>query len=190
MNPSFARRLCMIVLLSLVSILLHELGHYSVYKVAKIPVRITFQSVSPVTPISGPVALLGVAAGPACSLFVALACLLIGRYRPGFFWPTAGFTNATLRLFPCTIEFLRLFRGAMPFSDEDAFALAVTHSTVSRACLILFFFAVAAILTVLAARQYCFQRYATLKVIGIYVLSLGTGVGVIILDELLHPMRM
>lgn len=189
MNPSLAR-LCIIVSLSLVSILLHELGHYSVYKTAKIPVRITLQSVRPVTPISGPVALLGLVAGPACSLFLALACLLIARSHPGFFWPTAAFTNATLRLFPCSMEFVRLFQGAMPFSDEDAFALAVTHSPVARACLILCFFAVAAILTVLAARQYRFQKYASLKVIGIYLLSLGTGVGVIILDELLHPMRM
>jgi hypothetical protein len=189
-NSSFARHLCVIVSLSLASIFLHELGHYSVYKIANIPVHITLQSVRPIALLSGPVASLGLVAGPVLSLFVALACLLIAQHRPGSFWPTAAFTNATLRLFPCTMEFLRLFQGAKPFSDEDAFALAVTQSAVARVCLILLFFALAAILTVLAARQYRFQRYVTLKVLGIYLLSLGIGIGVVIVDELLHPMGM
>jgi len=58
-NPSFIRRVCIIVLLSLASIPLHELGHYRVYKLANIPVHICLQSVRPINPVSGPIAVLG-----------------------------------------------------------------------------------------------------------------------------------
>jgi hypothetical protein len=189
-NPSSARRICIIVLLSLASIFLHELGHYTVYRVANIPVHITFQSVRPLTPLTGSVAVLGLVAGPVFSLVAAQACLLIARHRPGFFWTTAAFTNATLRLFPCTLDLLRVLQGAMPFSDEGEFALALTHSPMARSFVILCFLAVAAILTVLAVRQFPFQNYRTLKALGIYLLSLGVGIGVLIADELLHPMTM
>jgi len=189
-NPSFARHVGIIVLLSLVSIPLHELGHYIVYKFADIPVHITFQSVRPITPVSGRVSVLGLAAGPAFSLTAALVCLLIARHRPGFFWSTAAFTNATIRLLPCVMDVLRAVQGSTPFSDEGDFALALTHSPFSRAVVILCFLVVAGILTVLAARQYRFQKYGTLKVLGIYLVSLGTGIGVLIVDELLHPAAM
>ena len=86
MNRSSARRICTIVSLSLAAIFLHELGHYTVYRVADIPVQVTFQSVRPTTPVTGPVADLGLVAGPVFSLVGALACLLIARHRPGFFW--------------------------------------------------------------------------------------------------------
>ena len=46
-NPSFAHRVCILVMLSIVSIPLHELGHYTAYKIANIPVHVTFQSVRP-----------------------------------------------------------------------------------------------------------------------------------------------
>lgn len=52
MNLSFAHRVCIVVLLSIVSIPVHELGHYTVYKTANIPVHVTFQSVRPITPIT------------------------------------------------------------------------------------------------------------------------------------------
>jgi hypothetical protein len=106
-KPSFVRRVGIIVLLSLVSIALHELGHYTVYKFANIPVHITLQSVRPIAPVSGPVAVLGLAAGPVFSLITAVACLLIARHRPSFLWVTAAFTNATLRLFPCALDLAR-----------------------------------------------------------------------------------
>jgi hypothetical protein len=186
-NLSFAHRVCIVVLLSIVSIPLHELGHYTVYKIANIPVHATFQSVRPITPISGPVALLGLVAGPAFSLIAALACLLVVQHRPSFFWATAAFTNATIRLFPCAMDLLRVFQGTTPFSDEGDFALALSHSSIARSVVILCFFAVAAILTVLAAQQYRFQKYSTLKVLGIYLPSLAVGIGVLIVDELLHP---
>ena len=178
------------MLLSLASIFLHELGHYTVYRVADIPVHITLQSVRPITPVTGPVAVLGLGAGPVFSLVAALVCLLIAQQSPGFFWTTAAFTNATLRLFPCAVDLLRVLQGAMPFSDEGEFALALTHSALARSFVILCFFAVAAILTVLAVRQYAFQNYRTVKAIGIYLLSLGVGIGVLIVDGLLHPMTM
>ena len=189
-NRSFTRSVCIIVLLSLVSIPLHELGHYTVYKLANIPVHVTFQSVRPIAPIRGPVAELGLVAGPAFSLIAAVVCLLIARHRPGFFWPTAAFTNATIRLLPCTMDLLRVFQGGTPFSDEGDFGPALTHSPIARSVVILCFFTIAAILTALAARQYHFQKYGTLKLVGIYLLSLGIGIGVLIVDGLLHPASM
>jgi hypothetical protein len=153
-NRSSTRRVCIIVLLSLVSILLHELGHYTVYNLANIPVHVTFQSVRPIAPISGPVAELGQVAGPAF------------------------------------IDLLRVFQGGTPFSDEGDFALALTHSPITRSLVVLSFFTIAAILTALAARRYHFQKYGTLKVVGIYLFSLGIGIGVLIVDGLLHPASM
>jgi len=88
------------------------------------------------------------------------------------------------------MDLLRILQAATPFSDEGDFALALTHSPISRAAIILCFLVVAGILTVLAARQYRFQNYRTLKVLGIYLLSLGTGIGVLMVDELLHPAAM
>ena len=176
--------------LSLVSIPLHELGHYTVYRLANIPVHMTLQSVRPVTPISGPVAILGLAAGPTFSLVAALACLLIAQHRPGFFWPTAAFTNATIRLFPCAMDLQRAVSGGPPFSDEGDVAVALTHSLAARGLLILCVFAAAATLTVFAARQYHFQKHSILKVLGIYILSLGVGIGVLLVDGLLYPMNM
>ena len=190
MNLSLARRLGVIVFLSLVSIPLHELGHYTVYLLANVPVHVTLQSVRPITSISGPIAVLGLAAGPAFSVVAALACLLIAQHRPGFFWPTAAFTNASIRLFPCAMDLQRAFSGGTPFSDEGGVAVALTHSLVARCLLILCVFAVSAILTVLAARQYHFQKHSMLKILGIYLLSLGVGIGVLLVDGLLHPMRM
>jgi hypothetical protein len=72
-NLSFAHRVCIVALLSIVSIPVHELGHYTVYKIANIPVHVTFQSVRPKTPLSGPVAMLRLVAGPAFSLIATLA---------------------------------------------------------------------------------------------------------------------
>ncbi|MBV9481497.1 MAG: hypothetical protein JO249_12205 [Acidobacteria bacterium] len=157
------QRVGIIVLLSLVSIPLHEMGHYIVYKCANIPVHVTFQSVHPVMPISGLVAVLGLAGDPAFSLSAALACLLIATQRPGFFWITAAFTNATLRLFPCTMDLLHAIYGKMPFSDEGEIARGLTHSSFARFLVVLCFFAAAATLTVLAGRQYRFNSLTSTR---------------------------
>jgi len=85
---------------------------------------------------------------------------------------------------------LRVFQGGTPFSDEGDFALALVHSRVARSVVILCFFTIAAILTALVARQYHFQKYGALKVVGIYLLSLAVGIGVLIVDGLLHPASM
>ena len=182
----FARRLGIIVFLSLTSIPVHELGHYIVYKFAHVPVHITFQSVRPIMPISGPIATLGLAGGPAFSLIAAIACLLIATRRAGFFWITAAFTNATLRLFPCSMDLLHALQRKVPFSDEGEIAMALTQSPFVRFFVVLCFFAAAATLTVLAVRRYQFHKYRSLKAFGIYLLSLGTGICVLIVDELLH----
>jgi hypothetical protein len=52
------------------------------------------------------------------------------------------------------MDLLRIFQGTTPFSDEGDFALALSHSSIALSVVILCFFGVAAILTVLAARQY------------------------------------
>lgn len=186
MKTTFWRCGSIIVVLSVVSIPLHECGHYIVYRFANVPVHITFQSVRPVSPISGPVALLGLAGGPAFSLIAGLACLFIADHRPGFFWATAAFTNASIRLFPCTMDLLHSIQGRLPFSDEGEIAIALTHSSFARFLVVLTFFAAAATLTVLAARRYQFRKHATLKAFGVYLLSLGAGICVLIVDELLH----
>lgn len=181
-----ARRLGIVVFLSLISIPLHELGHYIVYKSANIPAHITFQSVRPIVSITGPIAMLGLAGGPAFSLIAAIACLLIAKQRPGFFWITAAFTNATLRLFPCAMDLLHAIQGKMPFSDEGEIAMMLTQSSFARFLVVLCFFAAAAILTILAARSYRFHRYTSVKAFGIYLVSLATGICILIVDELLH----
>src|SRR5579864_1128140 len=176
MTLGLARRVGIVVFLSLISIPLHELGHYLVYKSANIPVHVTFQSVRPIMPIIGPIAMLGLAGGPAFSLIAAIACLLIATQRPGFFWITAAFTNATIRLFPCTMDLLHAIQGKMPFSDEGEIAMMLTRSSFARFLTVLCFFAAAATLTVLAARGYRFHKYTSMKAFGIYLLSLGTGI--------------
>ena len=85
------------------------------------------------------------------------------------------------------MDLLRAFQGATPFSDEGDFALALTHSPTARSLVILCFFSVAAVLTVLAAHHYRFQKCRTLKILGIYPLTLGVGIGGLIVDGLLHP---
>lgn len=85
------------------------------------------------------------------------------------------------------MDLLRVFQGTTPFSDEGDFALALSHSSIARSVVILCFFAVATILTVLAARQYRFQKYSTLKVLGIYLLSLAVGIGCSLLMSCCTP---
>ena len=108
-------------------------------------------------------------------------CLLMAKERPAFFWITAAFTNATLRLFPCSMDLLHALQRKVPFSDEGEIAMALTQSPFVRFFVVLCFFAAAATLTVLAVRRYQFHKYRSLKAFGIYLLSLGTGICVLIL---------
>ena len=174
-----------IVLLSLVAIVLHEAGHFLVYKVAGIPVQITLQSVRAVGPVDATVDFWGKLAGPVASWTVALL-LLVAMRRNGFGWATAAFTNASLRLFPVAMDLLRAAKGAVPFSDEGDIALALTASPAGRFAIVLFAMLVSSVLTVLAAKRYRFTGRAALKALGVYALSLFCGIAVVIVDELIH----
>ena len=88
------------------------------------------------------------------------------------------------------MDLQRAFVGGTPFSDEGDVAAALNHSLIARCFLVLCWLAVSAILTLLAARQYRFQKHGALKVVGIYLLSLTVGLAVVLVDELLFPMKM
>jgi hypothetical protein len=184
-SPSVAQRAGMIVLLTLVSIALHETGHFLVYKIGGYPVRITLQSVRPIGQVSPQLDHVALAAGPGFSAIVAVICLLIARNRPSFFWVTAAFTNATLRLFPLTMDVFRAISNAKPFSDEGDVALAITTHPAGRALLVVGAIAIFVLLGVMAARRYGFEKHRVTKSVGVYLLSLSIGIAVVVVDELL-----
>ena len=183
---TLAQRAGLVVLLTIAAIAFHEFGHFIVYRLGGCPVRITLQSVRPVGTVSAPLNDLALAAGPAFSLIAAVVCLVLARRRPSFFWVTAAFTNATLRLFPLIMDVLRVFEKAAPFSDEGNLALTVTTYPAGRVILLLGVFAVFLSLTVVVARLYNFVKYSAAKVVGIYFLSLAAGIAVVLIDELLQ----
>jgi hypothetical protein len=181
-----AQRAGIVVLLTLVAIAFHELGHFVVYQLGGCPVRITLQSVRPIGNVSASLNDLALAAGPAFTLIAAIVCLLVARHRPSFFWVTAAFTNATLRLFPLTMDVLRAIKKAVPFSDEGNLAITITPSPAGRVIPLLGVFAVFLLLSVVIARLYDFQRHRTAKVVGIYILSLAACIAIVLIDELLR----
>jgi hypothetical protein len=73
-SATLAYHLSIVVLLAIISIVLPELGHFIVYRLAGCPVRITQQSVRPIGNVSTPLNLLALAARPAFSLIAALVC--------------------------------------------------------------------------------------------------------------------
>ena len=58
-------------------------------------------------------------------------------HRSSFFWVTAAFTNATLRLFPLVMDIIQAIAKATPFSDEGDVVLAMTTNPAARAVLLL-----------------------------------------------------
>jgi hypothetical protein len=180
------QRLGAVILLTVLSIAIHEFGHFAVYKFAGVPVRITLQSVRPLADVSPSVDFWAKLGGPAFS-FLAAGLLLVAPHRANFFWATAALTNASLRLFPCVMDLIRAFKDAHPFSDEGDVALHMTTTPVGRALIILSFFVFALLFTALAARQFPFSGKRTLKVAAVYLLTLAVGIGVAITDELIHP---
>lgn len=179
------QRAGIVVVLTWVSIELHEMGHFLVYTLAGYHARMSLQRVTPigdVPPVLDHWAKLG---GPALSLVAAVIFLIVARRRPGFAWVTASFTNASLRLFPCVMDLLRAVKGAHPFSDEGEVALALTSSSMGRTSLILFAIALALGLTYLAGREYHFKKRAFFKCLVIYSLSLAVGISVVLLDEIM-----
>jgi hypothetical protein len=181
-----AQRAGLVVLLTIAAIAFHEFGHFIVYWIGGCPVKITLQSVRPIGNVSAPLNDLALAAGPAFSLIAALVCLVLARRRPSFFWATAAFTNATLRLFPLIMDVLRVFEKAAPFSDEGNIAITITTTPAGRVFLLLGIFAVFLSVTIVVARLYDFVKYSAAKLVGIYFLSLATGIAVVLIDELLR----
>jgi hypothetical protein len=185
-SATVAQRLGIVVLLAMVSIVFHEFGHFTVYRLAGCPVRITLQSVRPIGDVSDHLNLLALAAGPAFSLIAAVLCLLVARRRPSFFWVTAAFTNATLRLFPLAMDIVQAMEKTAPFSDEGDVVIATTTNPAARAILLLSVFMVFFSLTVVVARRYRFEKHRTAKSVGIYLISLAVGIAVLLVDQMLH----
>lgn len=186
MSRAFPLRAGTVALLSLASIVVHEFGHYVVYRLAGYPVHITLQSVHAVGYVDANLDHWAKVAGPALSIVAAAICLVVARRRQSFAWTTASFTNASLRLFPLAMDVSRAFKRAPAFSDEGEVALALTSATSGRLVLLALPITVCLLLTALAAREYHFQRRGLLKSSGIYLFSLSIGVGVVIIDELLR----
>jgi hypothetical protein len=131
----------------------------------------------------------GASIGSICYVFSwmirATALLFVARSRHSFAWVTTSFTNASIRLFPLSMDLLRAIKGGRSYSDEGEVALAFTISPIWRSGLILFAMALSLGLTALAAREYRFKKNRFIKSLLIYILSLGVGIGVVILDDLL-----
>jgi len=173
------------ILLTFAAIVVHECGHYAVYRLAGIPVRITLQSVHAVGPVGPSLDHWALMAGPAVSVAAAVVSLVAVRRYPGFGWAGAAFTNASLRLFPLAMDVGRAVKDGRPFSDEGIVAAALATSPAGRCALLAVPIAVCLVLTVKAGRAFRFDRYAALRVLGLYLATVAIGIGVIILDELL-----
>ncbi len=186
MSPSrLARRAGVVVLMALIAIELHELGHLAAYAIAGYPARMSFQRVDPLVDVPHSVYLWAMAAGPAASLAAAAILLAVARRRKGFAWVSAAFASASIRLFPCTMDLVRAIRGAWPFSDEGVVALGLAPSRPGRVALVLPALLASAWLTARAAREYRFEGRAALKSAVIYGLMLAVGMGMVLLDDLL-----
>ena len=122
--------------------------------------------------------------GPLVSLCLAIIFLVIAQRRSSFAWATAAFTNASLRVLPCSIDLVRA-HGGRTFSDEGDLALGIASGSAGRAALVLVWWLPFVVLTVLSARAFPFDRHRWLKVGGVYVLSLSVGILAVLLDELL-----
>jgi len=184
------RWVVVIVALTLLAIEIHELGHLLTYLAFGYPARMSLQRVTPLGDVPTRIDLWAKFAGPAVSLVGAAIFLAVARrHSHGFVWVTASFTNASLRLFPCTMDLLRAFKGGPPFSDEGEVALAFTAGHFGRSAFIALALCLSLVLTILAAREYRFQRYRIVKSILIYLLTLTVGIAVVIADELLGSIK-
>src|SRR5262245_22733794 len=181
----FVRRALTVAGLSAGAIVLHELGHRAVFFLTGTPARMGFQRVDPTVPVSHSLWLWGKAGGPVLTLVVAAVLLGIARRRDSFAWATAAFTNASLRLFPLTVDLVRAIRGAPPFSDEGELVSALTPSIAGRVGGILAGWLVFGTLSLLAARTFPFRQRRWLGVSAVYLGSLAVGIGAAVADELL-----
>lgn len=179
------QRLGLIFVLTLAAIVLHECGHYVVYRAAGYSARISLQSVRPVGNVNPQLDLAAKAAGPAVSLIAGLLLLAAAKRKPSFLWTTAAFTNASLRIFPGIMDFLRAIRSSKPFSDEGQVVLAFVSGAAGRASLMLCVIALFSAVSIQVARRFPFSNYRAFKVLSVYVLSVAVGIAVVIMDELL-----
>jgi hypothetical protein len=182
---STVRRAGVVILLSAVAIELHELGHRAVFFLTGTPARMGFQRVDPTVPVSQALWLWGKAGGPLVTLVLAVAFVAVARRRGTFGWATAAFTQASLRLFPLTLDLLRAVRGAPPFSDEGELARAVSGAVPVRVALLLVAWGIFGVLSFLAAGTFPFRRRRWLGVTAVYLGSLAVGIGAALADELL-----
>ncbi|HET9037392.1 MAG TPA: hypothetical protein VFN45_14360 [Myxococcaceae bacterium] len=180
------RRALTVAGLSAGAIVLHELGHRAVFLLTGTPARMGFQRVDPTVPVSHSLWLWGKAGGPVVTLVLAAVLLAIARRHVSFGWATAAFTNASLRLFPLTMDLGRAFRGAPPSSDEGELVSALTSSIAGRVSGLIAVWLVFGVLSVLAARTFPFPRRRWLGVAAVYLGSLAVGIGAAIADELLE----
>ena len=180
------KRLLALVLLSWLAIEIHEMGHFLFYLLAGYHAQISLQQTTPVGDVPMSTEHAALLAGPAVSALAAVIFLLVARSRPGFGWAMAAFTNASLRLFPLTMDLIRAVQNGRPFSDEGTVAAMVAGSPAMRVCMVAVPFVLFLVLTVLAGRMFRFRRRAALKVFGIYAATLAIGIGVVIVDELTH----
>ena len=180
------KRAAIIVLLTALSIELHELAHFAAYELAGDPARLGLQRVDPLVPVPLGVHVVAKLAGPLMSLIAATALVIAARRRGGFVWATAAFTNATIRLLPLVLDVIAALRGAKPFSDEGVVALEASTSGAVRAVLLAVALVPSIVLTVAAVRAYGFERRGALKAIAIYALSLAVGILAVIGDDLMR----
>jgi hypothetical protein len=181
---STLQRAGIVILATLGAIVIHEFGHFAVYRAAGIPVRISLQSVSPIQPVRGALGHWAMLAGPALSWITAVVFLVIAGKRSGFGWAAMAFTNASLRLFPCSMDLARALGNGPSFSDEGDVAMALTRSTGGRVSVILVAMALSLTLMTLASRRLPFTGKRVWKSAGVYFLSLAVGIAVVIVDEL------
>ena len=184
-SVSTVRRAGTVAILSAAAIELHELGHRAVFLVTGTPARMGFQRVDPMVPVSVSTWLWGKAGGPLVTLALSVVLVSIARRRGSFAWATAAFTQASLRLFPLTLDLVRAFRGAPPFSDEGELIRALTGAVPARVVLVLAAWLVFGTLSFLAARTFPFRRLRWPGVAAVYVGSLAVGIGAAVADELL-----
>ena len=160
---SLVRIAAIIAVLACLSIGFHELGHFLTYALFGYRARMSLQRVTPVGDIPVWIDHWAKFAGPAVSLVAATTLLFVARGRHSFAWVTASFTNASIRLFPCSMDLLRAIKGGRPFSDEGEVALAFTNSPIGRSGLILFVMSLSLVLTAFSAREYHFKKNRFIK---------------------------
>lgn len=182
----FLTRALTLAVLSWLAIEIHEGGHFLYYTLAGYHARVSLQQTMPMEQVPMNVEHAALLAGPAMSALVAILFVLIAWRRPGFGWAAAAFTNASLRLFPLTMDLIRAVQNGRPFSDEGIVFQMTAGSQSERVSLVLLAMALFLTLTVLAAKSFRFPRKAFLKTLGIYLFTLAIGISVVILDELTH----